>query len=461
MHPAVDNLYAAKEVLDELGLTFWLEAGTLLLAYRDGAVDETDTDISVYDIDTVINNLDKFEDKGFSLIHQFDHPTGLATEISLRRNGIKLDIWTKEFRDGQGWWLSYKMNDENPYIPHHVDEKHFKKLDKLSIWGFEWNIPSDTEKFLTAVYGDWKTPNPEWVWWRDPKCIDYDWEIKEEDREATLKDVTVLINNFLRPQYTRKCIESLRTNYQDINFIVGNSDEPDDELKKFVTDNGGAYIDLPFDCGITTARNEMVKNVNTRYCLIGDDDFYYTPEAHLEIMLEFMQIADVCGGRIIENGNIRDYQGFIEDHGDQLVYRKLLLDAWKNFKTYRYKDCDLTFNFFMAPTRILKRVKWDENIKVSYEHSDWFLTAKEAGLRVIFTPHCVVTHKPELDEPIDQDRYSKFRNRRTDRDYFFEKRGLKSCIDMSGYMDIYVKDTRERPTIVRREPKVLWKNIEH
>lgn len=456
MHQAIENLYAAKEVLDELGLTFWLEAGTLLLAYRDNKVDETDIDISVYDINKVIDNLDKFYEKGFELYHQYDHPTGLATEISLLRNRIKLDIWTKEFRDGQGWWLSYNLKDENPYIPHHVDEKHFKKLDILDIWDNKWNIPSDTEEFLAAVYGDWKTPNPNWEWWKDPKCIDFDWEVRDEHREYTLDDVTVLINNFVRPAYVKKCIESLKENYPEVHFIVGNSDNPDPELEKFVLENGGTYITLPFDCGITSARNAMVRGVKTQFCIIGDDDFYYTPEAHLEIMLEFMQMTDVCGGRIIENGKIRDYQGFIDDLGDQLVYHRLLLDAWKNFHKLRYKDCDLTFNFFMAPTKVLRRVKWDENIKVSYEHSDWFLTAREAGLRVIFTPHCVVTHKPELDTPIDIHRYSQYRNRRCDRDYFFIKRGLKSCIDMNGYMDIYVKDSSARKPVIRREAKDLW-----
>jgi GT2 family glycosyltransferase len=449
MHPAVDNLYAAKEVLDELGLTFWLEAGTLLLAYRDGKVDETDIDISVYDIQKVEDNLDKFYDKGFVLGHKFEHPTGLATEISLSRNNIKLDVWTKEFRDGQGWWLSYKDGGATP-IPHHVDEKHFKTLDTLDIWGHKWNIPSETEEFLTKVYGDWRTPNPNWRWWCDPVCIDYSWEIKEQERTEDLKtkkqlkelrNVTAIISNFLRPAYTRKCVESLKENFPEVRILVGNQDKPDKELELFVKENGGEYIELPFDCGITTARNLLVNQVKTKYVLIGDDDFYYTPWAHLEIMLEFMQKADICGGRIYENGKMRDYQGFIRHEGSQLIYNKLLLDAWKHFNGYRYKDCDLTFNFFITKTSIAKEIHWDEKIKISYEHSDWFLSIKDAGYSVIFTPHCVVNHKPKLEKEFDKDTYAQFRNRRMDRDYFFEKRNLESCIDMSGFMDVYKKET--------------------
>jgi phosphorylcholine metabolism protein LicD len=175
MHLAIENLLDAKKILDKLGITFWLEAGTLLLAYRDRKVDTTDIDICVYDIQKVIDNLDKFEDEGFELLYHFTHPSGLAPQLTLIRNGIPLDVWTREFRDGEGWWLSYK---DDTFIPHHVPEKHFKKLDKLKIWGKTWNIPSEVEEFLTRVYGDWEVKNPGWVWWRDPKCIDYDWEIR-------------------------------------------------------------------------------------------------------------------------------------------------------------------------------------------------------------------------------------------------------------------------------------------
>jgi GT2 family glycosyltransferase len=253
----------------------------------------------------------------------------------------------------------------------------------------------------------------------------------------SLSNVTAIINNFLRPEYTKKCVESLRENYPQVKILVGNGDKPDPDLEQFVKDNGGDYIELPFDGGICVARNRMVEHVKTKYCLIGDDDFYYSPDAHLEIMLDFMGIADVCGGRVREKGLMRDYQGFMEIKDNQLVYRRLLLDAWQHYHNYRYKDCDITFNFFIAPTKRLKETKWDEKIKVSYEHSDWFLLAKEAGMRVVFTPHCVVDHKPELDVKTDFGDYHVYRNRRVDRDHFFHKRGLKSAVDMNGFMDIY------------------------
>ncbi len=35
-------------------------------------------------------------------------------------------------------------------------------------------------------------------------------------------------------------------------------------------------IKLPYDCGLSNARNELVNNVNTEYTLLLDDDFIFT-----------------------------------------------------------------------------------------------------------------------------------------------------------------------------------------
>lgn len=169
---AIENLKIVKGLLDKLGIVFWLEAGTLLLAYRDGKMDTTDIDISVYSTLDVLPHLWMFEENGFTIHHIFGE--GEPTEISLKRNGVKIDIWPKLFRDGQVWWLAYS----NKPIPQHVDEKHCKTLDTLEIWGEKWNIPSDVEGYLKANYGDWKTPNSNWNWKTDPKSIDYDWSLK-------------------------------------------------------------------------------------------------------------------------------------------------------------------------------------------------------------------------------------------------------------------------------------------
>ena len=180
---ALNNLKKAKEILDEAGVTFWLEAGTLLLAYRDNKVDITDIDLSVegIDIDRVEMLIPKFLKKGFKLEHIFQY-NGMAREITFKRNGVNLDIWGKWIRDDQMWWVSYNFEAEDPsriYIPHHVSKEYIDTLGTIFFKGLKLNIPYDTEGYLEANYGkEWRIPDPDWVWWRDPKSIDFNFKIE-------------------------------------------------------------------------------------------------------------------------------------------------------------------------------------------------------------------------------------------------------------------------------------------
>ena len=179
--------------------------------------------------------------------------------------------------------------------------------------------------------------------------------------------------------------------------------------------------------------------MKTEFVLVGDDDFMYSKEAEVDRMVKFLESHkefDLIGGRIFERGQIRNYQGFMQKQGDLLRYHKLDLDQCvEDRKTgLHYQACDLTFNFFVARHDAIKDVRWDEKIKVAYEHSDWFLNAKEHHIRVAFTSDAVVIHKPKLQKQVD-DEYFKFRNRKSDREYFFKKHKITKAIDMNDRSD--------------------------
>lgn len=248
-----------------------------------------------------------------------------------------------------------------------------------------------------------------------------------------LSSVTAIINNFMRPEYTRKCVESLRANYPDVKIIVGNSDKPDESLETFVLENGGRYIELPFDCGITVARNLMMNEVKTKYVLVGDDDFFYDKNAHLEILLKLMNVADVAGGRVYEHGILRSYQGDVENDNGVLRSTPLDMNNYDNYDGADYKKCDIVFNFFIANRYIISQIPWDEKIKVAYEHSDWFISLKGKAV-VVFSPDAIVIHKPKLDNPINED-YENYRSRRGDKDYFFKKHKIHATFDFAGRID--------------------------
>jgi GT2 family glycosyltransferase len=250
--------------------------------------------------------------------------------------------------------------------------------------------------------------------------------------------LTALIVSFLRYEYLEKCIESLRTSYPDINIIVGNNGPEDGRKEKLCQKHGARYYQLPFDCGICVGRNILVEKIKTPYTLIGDDDFYYDNRAKVEEMLEVVRAkeADLVGGRVEEGGITKNYQGFIFDKGKHFVYEKLPDQLANGDKLVKV---DITFNYFVARTKMLKDVKWDEQIKVAYEHSAFFIDAKRKGYSVCFHPKAIVIHKPfiEKSDPGEYEQYKFFRMRKNDKKRFFQKYQIDYVIDMGGRKDVY------------------------
>lgn len=253
-----------------------------------------------------------------------------------------------------------------------------------------------------------------------------------------MKNVTAVIISFLRQEYARACITSLKTQHPDIKLLVAENGEYDHEFAGFVKSHGGRYLVMPFDSGVCYARNRLVEQVDTEYVLVGDDDFFYTPDTGADKMLKFLQknkTKNLIGGRINENGEIRNYQGFIDFEKDHLVYRMFDETDCKKDRSskLRYHDADITFNFFIARTEIVKRIKWDEQIKVAYEHSDWFISLKKAGIGgIVYTPDVIVIHKPPHVNVSRRVEYKKYRHRKEDRFRFFEKHGIEYTIGFNG-----------------------------
>lgn len=250
-------------------------------------------------------------------------------------------------------------------------------------------------------------------------------------------NLTAVIINFLREPYLYKCLESLREQYPDIKIIVGEngvySKEKEDKIKSY----GADYEVVHWDAGICIARNQLLKKVKTDYVLIGDDDFFYTEESKVDKMLEFLKNNkkySLVGGRVREEGKIRNYQGYFEFMGETLVYESLKMEDFRH-DIINFKECDITFNYFVARTKDLKEVGWDENFKVSYEHSMFFLDLKRANKKVVFSPDPIVVHKPEVQGIMDIEEYGKYRKRTLDKGRFFERNNIKYAVDMSGVRD--------------------------
>jgi len=256
-----------------------------------------------------------------------------------------------------------------------------------------------------------------------------------------MKNLTAIVVSFMRPEYTIGCVKSLRRNYPNIKIMVGEQikDKPSRGVVKVCEKYGATYVELPFDCGVGASRNKLIELVDTEYVLVGDDDFLYDERAKVDQMLEFLKNTDfdVIGGRIIQDAKVRNYQGFIK-----IKSKFIRTDPIKNPDSItkreeksglRFEKCDLIFNYFVARKRILEKYKWDENIKVAYEHHHFFVNLKKKKAKVAFSPDPLVLHKFQ-NYPVTNE-YRFYRMRRQDKEYYFKSLGIDYSITISGVRD--------------------------
>lgn len=176
------------DILDKLGISYWVDAGTLLGAYRDGFSDEFlqhDTDIDVITLDN--NAIWKFSTlamrSGFSF-HEGYGVLGRWTKVSFIKHVVIFEI--------------YRFEETHDKIVCHTRQglitypKEFVlPLGSLEIDGKECPAPANIEGYLRTVFGEgWVTPErePHGHWWEKTKNLKPD-QVPTDEIKITLEKV--------------------------------------------------------------------------------------------------------------------------------------------------------------------------------------------------------------------------------------------------------------------------------
>lgn len=183
-----------------------------------------------------------------------------------------------------------------------------------------------------------------------------------------MRDVTIVIVTFDRPIALKGCLRSIRAkySYKDVPIIVADNGK-DPFTQKLCRKLGAQHLKLPYDCGANMARKQGQAAVDTRYWVIGEDDFIFTRDTKLEnfkIVLDHDRKIDLIGGPCIRNNNIgtigctfrieEEYQTFYRTPIRQPVYSQI--------RGIPYFYCDFVRMFFMA--RRDTPIDWEENIYI-------------------------------------------------------------------------------------------------
>jgi hypothetical protein len=169
------DLRRFNDVLASEGLVdvVWLTEGVLLGLAREGRLlrHDRDADFGILreDLPRLLDAASALSSRGFKRHHRYYANDGrLAIVMFIRRRTFfEFVVFDREGDD-----LRYVAFDTNP-----DDLREFEgrvpdqPLVPVEFLGRRWMRHADPDRELTALYGDWRIPQTQWVWQRDELAL--------------------------------------------------------------------------------------------------------------------------------------------------------------------------------------------------------------------------------------------------------------------------------------------------
>ena len=184
IEPARKTLESVADALEGLGITYWIDSGTLLSAYRDKNINIYDHDIDIRVFEDEVSR-EKLADviralwlADFNLMH--DSHSIRAEVILVNRSQVMLDFKLC-YRDSEHvWYCCWQRLAPLPVL-HVYPRKFFNKLGLIELLGRRYPCPQPVEEYLIHNYGEeWKLfkvrveeaeeTDLTWDYMKDPPC---------------------------------------------------------------------------------------------------------------------------------------------------------------------------------------------------------------------------------------------------------------------------------------------------
>jgi hypothetical protein len=203
--------------------------------------------------------------------------------------------------------------------------------------------------------------------------------------------IAIIVTTMFRDEMLEKAVVSMKK-YLPPNTIILIGDQGHKEINvskitKYENMNCYYYV-LPYDCGLSAARNylvEQAQNQGCEYCIIASDSMIFTERTKNigDLIYDLNNGYDAIGCHL--NGGVPIYWvGWIKlipglAFELDFINRNILAETEPFIL-----DCSIIHNFFIAKTSTLVAVKWDNNLKLA-EHEDFFWRYNQAGYKVGWT----------------------------------------------------------------------------
>ena len=158
-------LLKAKEALDEIGIKFWLDYGTLLGVYRDGKLIsyDTDVDVGVFLSDYSSKIISAMEKHGFNYERKIVVDNGAyAMEQSFSYRNVKIDLFYYRKEGDKMISHLFPLNDQKKFVVREIYTT-YSGFTSIKFLDQDFTIPKDTELRLKETYGEeWRIPISNW-----------------------------------------------------------------------------------------------------------------------------------------------------------------------------------------------------------------------------------------------------------------------------------------------------------
>lgn len=156
-HHALDNLKVVKDIFDRRKIHYWLDAGTLLCAYRDGDLAyEHDIDIGVF-----IEDFPKVK----AAEPELRQKLGEIGMFGYVEHNFILSSWNNKVHGDILYWYPFGeyMYCHGTYLPFSMPVHFFRDFTTISFRKLDpetqFTVPSKMEEYLRYYFGDgWSVP---------------------------------------------------------------------------------------------------------------------------------------------------------------------------------------------------------------------------------------------------------------------------------------------------------------
>jgi hypothetical protein len=163
------GLVQLHELLSETSFDgkYFMTMGFLLGCVRDGAPIPWDRDFDFGflrdDLSHFAAATEKLRARGYDLRPAQINNDGRITKWAFKLQGVKYEFFQFERHGGNVRWFYHRRKPPLEL----TNEVPWRGLVEQEVYGRRWLRPSNAEEVLSRIYGDWRIPNPGYVYWRD------------------------------------------------------------------------------------------------------------------------------------------------------------------------------------------------------------------------------------------------------------------------------------------------------